>query len=519
MKCFSLLVAALLLVSCGGSAENESSANLSPIMKKALYDKGSLFYADFENYPKDKSQLPIGVFDSGTGGLTVLERLLELDRFNNITGEPGADGILDFEGEDFSYLADQANMPYGNYSSEKKDDYLKELVVKDALALLSSKYAENSTEHQNPKGVKKPVKIIVIACNTATSYGLQDISTLLELSGTGVKVIGVVNAGVNAFLDFVSDTLKENATPAPQSGEIAVGVLATVGTIASGAYERTMGELQKERLEAKEAAHTTAGEVLLPYAGKINVVNYGAAGFAESVDMEPDFVNRSLKETRESYRGPKLGEGENDIKPELLPIYNFHFGNSDVLYKKSGNEYTEIQLNSAANYARFHLVSLFEKYRQSGNTAKMKAVILGCTHYPFLLDTLKQVMSELAEVKVGDNYLYRDIIAPDFTFIDPAIYTAIECYNSLRQDKLLALKTTDTKLDAYISVPAYGLPFEKIDNEGNLTYDFKYGREIGTEDVTTLFVPFSRRYINSDNLKRIEARLPYSYKLINEILK
>ena len=146
-------------------------------------------------------------------------------------------------------------------------------------------------------------------------------------------------------------------------------------------------------------------------------------------------------------------------------------------------------------------------------------VVLGCTHYPFLLDTLKQVMSELAEVKVGDNYLYRDIIAPDFTFIDPAIYTAIECYNSLRQDKLLALKTTDTKLDAYISVPAYGLPFEKIDNEGNLTYDFKYGREVGTEDVTTLFVPFSRRYINSDNLKRIEARLPYSYKLINEILK
>ena len=73
MKYFSLLVAALLLVSCGGSADNESSANLSPIMKKALYDKGSLFYADFENYPKDKSQLPIGVFDSGTGGLTVLE--------------------------------------------------------------------------------------------------------------------------------------------------------------------------------------------------------------------------------------------------------------------------------------------------------------------------------------------------------------------------------------------------------------------------------------------------------------
>ena len=519
MKYFSLFLAALMLASCGQSAQESGNQELAPIMKKALYDKSSIFYANFENYPKDKSQLPIGVFDSGTGGLTVLERLLELDQFNNITGEPGADGLLDFEGEDFSYLADQANMPYGNYSSEKKDDYLKELVIKDALALMSSRYAENSTEYTNPKGEKRPVKIIVIACNTATSYGLQDISTLLEKSGTGVKVIGVVNAGVNAFLDFVSDTLKEDAHKSPQSGEITVGVLATVGTIASGAYERTLGELQKERMGAPESQRTAAGEVLLPFTGKINVVNCGAAGFAESVDMEPDFVNRSLTSPRESYRGPKLGSGENDIKPELLPIYNFHFGNNDVLYTKEGKEYKEFQLNSAANYARFHLVSLFEKYRQSGNTAKMKAVILGCTHYPFLLDTLKQVMHELADAKVGDNYLYRDIIAPDFTFIDPAIYTAIECYKSLRSDKLLALKTTDTKLDAYISVPAYGLPFEKIDNDGNLTYDFKYGREIGTEDVTTLFVPFSRRYINSDNLQRIEARLPYSYKLINEILK
>ena len=44
-----------------------------------------------------KRSSPIGVFDSGTGGLTVLEALLTIDEFNNITGEPGKDGKPDFD--------------------------------------------------------------------------------------------------------------------------------------------------------------------------------------------------------------------------------------------------------------------------------------------------------------------------------------------------------------------------------------------------------------------------------------
>ena len=47
--------------------------------------------------------LPIGVFDSGTGGLTVLEAMLRLDAYNNVTGLPGADGKLDFSSEFFEY--------------------------------------------------------------------------------------------------------------------------------------------------------------------------------------------------------------------------------------------------------------------------------------------------------------------------------------------------------------------------------------------------------------------------------
>ena len=66
---------------------------------------------------KKKSSLPIGVFDSGTGGLTVLEAMLTLDAFNNLTGAPGSDGKPDFEKEYFQYLADQANMPYRTWTS------------------------------------------------------------------------------------------------------------------------------------------------------------------------------------------------------------------------------------------------------------------------------------------------------------------------------------------------------------------------------------------------------------------
>lgn len=67
-----------------------------------------------------QKSLPIGVFDSGTGGLTVLEAMLSLDAFNNETGAPGPDGKPDFSREYFQYLADQANMPYGNYAGEKR---------------------------------------------------------------------------------------------------------------------------------------------------------------------------------------------------------------------------------------------------------------------------------------------------------------------------------------------------------------------------------------------------------------
>ena len=496
-KILSITLAAAAMLSACGNNNNTVTEQIevTPIMEKALNDANSKFYADFPSFPAQQSKLPIGVFDSGTGGLTVLEVLLNADMIDNISGKEGSDGVPDFAGEAFTYLADRANMPYGNYAAENKQDFFRELVVKDALFLLDNKYWTNPADKQR-EGKKQPCKILVIACNTATAWGLQDVSNLLQLSGTGVKVIGVINAGVNALYDKLATSQTTDS--------VAVGVLATVGTIASNAYERTIREIGQQN----------------GYANYIKVVNHPCAGFAEAVDQEKDFVNTALTAPREGYRGPALGTGSEDIKEGLLSVYNFDYSNGAVLREKVGGNYTRFQLNSAANYARFHLVTLLEKHKASGAQVPLKHIILGCTHYPFLLDTLNEAIEELRNYRDTDGKLvYEGLIHPDFEFIDPAVFTALECYQTLREDKNLALNTTDGAFEGYISVPAYGLPAECLDADGNLSYNFKYGREHATEDVTTVFVPFSRRYLDDQTLGRIENMLPLSYNKIKQVIE
>jgi glutamate racemase len=174
------------------------------------------------DYRGDLRDLPIGVFDSGVGGLTVLEAIKAHDRHHNLTGQDGADGVPDFAGESFVYFGDQANMPYGNYAAAGRTDFLRELVLRDALFLLGRRHA---------RGAKPPVKAIVIACNTATAYGLEDIRSAVKAWGIPVIVIGVVEAGAQGLAETAEDA---------QGG---VAVLATVGTCASGAYPRAIAKV------------------------------------------------------------------------------------------------------------------------------------------------------------------------------------------------------------------------------------------------------------------------------------
>jgi len=183
---------------------------------------------DFSTHAGARAGLPIGVFDSGIGGLTVMDAILSLDAFHNDTLQPGADGKPDFAGERFIYFGDQANMPYGNYPAKDREDFLRELIVKDVAFLLGTRWREAASAA--PRFDKPPVKAIVIACNTATAYGLEDIRAALREWKLDVPVIGVIEAGARATAAALPNDGKQHA----------VGVLATVGTCSSGAYPKAI---------------------------------------------------------------------------------------------------------------------------------------------------------------------------------------------------------------------------------------------------------------------------------------
>jgi len=171
---------AFLALFAMGELVAEDTANKSPLLlvPHAVSDsKGETAFtfipADFPNRPSDVSDLPIGVFDSGIGGLTVLEAILSSDKFHNHDLKTGPDGIPDFRNESFIYFGDSANMPYGNYPSENKIDTLREHILKDVVFLLGRRYW-NSVAASRPSLDKPPVKAVVIACNTAIAYGIDD---------------------------------------------------------------------------------------------------------------------------------------------------------------------------------------------------------------------------------------------------------------------------------------------------------------------------------------------------------
>lgn len=129
---------------------------------------------------------PIGIFDSGIGGLTVVKEISRMMPYENII-----------------YFGDTARVPYGNKSPETV-----------------TKYSMEITEFLISKGVK----IIVIACNTASSFSLEVLQEKLN-----VPVLGVIEPGA------VSACLKT------KSGNI--GVIGTTGTVNSRAYPEAIRKL------------------------------------------------------------------------------------------------------------------------------------------------------------------------------------------------------------------------------------------------------------------------------------
>jgi glutamate racemase len=130
--------------------------------------------------------LPVAMFDSGVGGLTVLHECL-----------------VSLPEEDFVYLGDTSWFPYGT----RDPDALRERIARIAALLLD-----------------RGAKLLVIACNTATSVGVD---VAREVAGErGVEVVPVVEPQAE-----IAAAISENGR---------VGVLATPNTVSSGAYRRAL---------------------------------------------------------------------------------------------------------------------------------------------------------------------------------------------------------------------------------------------------------------------------------------
>lgn len=224
---------------------------------------------------------PIGVFDSGVGGLTVLRELMKT-----------------LPHEDILYIGDTARVPYGTKSAETV-----------------SRYAVQNTNFL----IKKNIKLLVVACNTASSLSLPCLEERFH-----IPVVGVIRPGAASTIQATRNNR--------------IGVIGTEATIRSRAYDKVLKEL-----------------------------------------------NRDIKVYSKAC-------------PLFVPLAEEGWTDNDIAY------------------------AIAERYLEELNKKGIDTLILGCTHYPLLKGTIKDVMGK------------------DVQLIDSAVETAKFVERILSKDKLMREK-------------------------------------------------------------------------------
>ncbi|MBT8254678.1 MAG: glutamate racemase [Flavobacteriaceae bacterium] len=232
---------------------------------------------------------PIGIFDSGVGGTSIWKEIHAMLPYENTI-----------------YLADSVNAPYGLKSKEQ----IIELCVKNSELL-----------------IQKGCKIVVVACNTATTNAIDFLRKNYKLPFIGIEP-AIKPAALNT---------KTNA----------IGILATKGTLSSSLFNQTSGQ----------------------FATDVNVIEQHGDGIVELIES---------------------GLLESDAMRDLL------------------NRYMEPMLNAQIDY-----------------------LVLGCTHYPYLIPLL------------------LDILPPSVKIIDSGEAVARQTKAVLQQHNLLNNKTSNPKLEFF----------------------------------------------------------------------
>ncbi len=242
---------------------------------------------------KKNNNLAIGIFDSGIGGLTVSREIM------NLLCE-----------ESVVYLGDTARVPYGTKS-----------------ARTVRKYVESTSNFL----LSKQIKLLVVACNTASAYAIESLKENLE-----IPVVGVVEPGAR------------KAAEATRNGKI--GIIGTQATIKSGSYEKKLKEICSFPIETYSKAC-------------------------------PLFV-------------PLAEEGWENDKTAIL---------------------------------------IAEKYLAGLKNSSIDTLILGCTHYPILKNTIAEVMGE------------------DVTLVDSAEETAKRTEDILRSRGLFREDSKRREVSFYLT--------------------------------------------------------------------
>lgn len=439
---------------------------LSSILEhETKHPKGDALWSfDASAYTADEKPLPVGVFDSGIGGLTVLDAILRLDVFHNHNLQPGADGVRDFAAERFIYFGDQANMPYGNYPAAGREDLLRELILRDATFLMGQRYHRSAS---NVATDKPAVKAIVIACNTATAFGLDDIRNAIKSWGLNVPVIGVVEAGARG----VTELLPSNSRPD------AIAVLATVGTCGCEAYPRAISR--------------TTGMAGKPMPV---IIQQGSVGLAGAIEGDPAFVSPTAQRTA-PYQGPVPDTA-------LLPVYQFDPAGM------IGD-----QLNSVTNHVRYEVTTLVERHRKSGDDTPIGSVVLGCTHYPMAVREIAEAFEKLRTYRAADgSQPYAALIREKLQFINPAEFTAKELFRELARAKLRNKTGDKLALDRdrlFLSIANPAWSGVKLTPAGALDADYKHHRALGEfERLDALPVPMKPDLLPKTTAAAIEKLMP-----------
>jgi len=208
------------------------------------------------------------------------------------------------------------------------------------------------------------------------------------------------------------------------------------------------------------------------------------------------------------------------IEPSLLPVYNFNADKNKLLceFDPSGN-CLDMQLNDPANYVRYHLVTMLEKMKRDRYTVPLTTLLLACTHYPYLRDTISTVLEELYDVKTEGNYRYRDVLAPHVELIDPAVETAKEAYGEMRKRNLQRPVRSVPIHTFFISVPNTSLREIRLQPDGWFTYEYKYGRSVGEKKEFVKYVPFDTRNVSADTYDRFSVAIPEVYRMLRSQIK